>query len=219
MSLTGDLFCRVSDIEQSHLLNCLWFCSFSPTLTFSHRRGGEKKREKEKENLFVSAHQEKKRQNLNKGKAIKIAWFQTFWFGGRQDLSVERRSKVSRREGLLSYQGMERKSESKQTSTNAGRKWQRRCKISIYSRLLIVKDWEKSLSLEYPKHHQVQQEITSSQNETVTVSVGMLLLQQVHTAGVPEHCWPTWRDHWKAQQNSFFPEEKQRSFTAWPSSP
>lgn len=125
MSLTGDLFCRVSDIEQSHLLNCLWFCSFSPTLTFSHRRGGEKKREKEKENLFVSAHQEKKRQNLNKGKAIKIAWFQTSWFGGRQDLSVERRSKVSRGEGLLSYQGMERKSESKQTSTNADRKWQR----------------------------------------------------------------------------------------------
>lgn len=198
MSLTGDLFCRVSDIEQSHLLNCLWFYSFSPTLTFSHRRGGKKKKKRKRKPFCFCTSGKKKTKNLNKGKAIKIAWFQTSWFGGRQDLSVERRSKVSRGEGLLSYQGMERKSESKQTSTNAGRKWQRRYKISICSRLLIVKDWEKSLSLEYPKHHQVQQEITSSQNETVTVSVGMLLLQQVHTAGVPEHCWPTWRDHWKA---------------------
>lgn len=43
-----------------------------------------------------------------------------------------------------------------------------------------MKGWErKNQSLENPKHYLIQQEITSSQNEAVTASVGMLLVQQL----------------------------------------
>lgn len=72
-----------------------------------------------------------------------------------------------------------------------------------------MKDWERTKQpLENPKCYLIQQEITRHLNEAVTASVGMLLLQQIWTAGVPAQWHSAWVvtaqcDHCKARHNSF----------------
>lgn len=61
---------------------------------------------------------------------------------------------------------------------------------SIYSRPPAMKAWErKNQPLENPKHDLTQQETTSSQNEAVAASVGMVFLQ-MWAAGVPAQGQP-----------------------------
>lgn len=118
-----------------------------------------------------------------------------------QSLFVETKPKASGGKVSLSYLWMERV----QLKLNKCRMQtiKKRHKISISSRLLVIKDWEKkNLSLENSEHHQAQWEITSSQNKAAAASVGMLLLQQVRAAGVPAIRQPALCDLWKAQRKS-----------------
>lgn len=85
-----------------------------------------------------------------------------------------------------------------------------RNKINISFKLLIIKDWEKkNLSLENPKHHEVQQEIRSSQSEAVTLS-----RDATSAAGMSQHTVNQSDVTTEKHNTSLFPEEKQRSFTA-----